>query len=98
MKVKLSLLILFKFTALLSLTACAASALRNPEPFRRVSGGSSSADFQDDQIGARISAAFAPQIGKMNVSAIAAIYDRGTLRFLSFGETRRGGGIAPTPD
>ena len=55
-------------------------------------------DFQDDKIAARISAVVNPQIGTKNIGAIVAIYNKGLLQFLSFGETTRGNKILPTPD
>lgn len=66
-------------------------------PTRRLSN-TSLADFQDGQISERITSALKPQIGIKNVGVIVAIYDRGTLQFLSFGETSRGNRLPPSPD
>jgi CubicO group peptidase (beta-lactamase class C family) len=55
-------------------------------------------DFQDDKIAERISAVVNPQIGIKNVGAIVAIYNKGSLQFLSFGETARGNKIPPNAD
>jgi CubicO group peptidase (beta-lactamase class C family) len=55
-------------------------------------------DFQDNKIDERITAVVNPQIGTKNVGAIVAIYNKGSLQFLSFGETVRGNKIRPNPD
>lgn len=52
----------------------------------------------DDKIAERITTAIAPQIGSKNIGAIVAIYNKGSLRFLSFGETVRGNKTPPTAD
>jgi CubicO group peptidase (beta-lactamase class C family) len=55
-------------------------------------------DFQDNKIVDRIKAVVNPQIGSKNVGAIVAVYNKGPLQFLSFGETTRRNKILPTPD
>lgn len=55
-------------------------------------------DFQDDKIAERVTAVVKPQIGTKNVGAVVAIYNKGSLQFLSFGETARGNKISPNAD
>jgi CubicO group peptidase (beta-lactamase class C family) len=55
-------------------------------------------DFQNDKMVKRITAVITPQIGTKNVGAIVAIYSKGSLKFLSFGETVRGNKTLPTED
>jgi len=55
-------------------------------------------DFQDEKIAERISAVVSPQIGTKNVGAVIAIYNKGSVQFLSFGETARGNKILPNAD
>lgn len=55
-------------------------------------------DFQDDKIAERISAVVNPQIGTKNIGAVVAIYNQGSLQFLSFGETVRGNKVLPNAD
>ncbi len=55
-------------------------------------------DFQNDKMAERITAVVTPQIGIKNVGAIVAIYNKGKLSFLPFGETVRGNKTLPTAD
>ena len=74
------------------LSACSAhQLLRKPSE-------TSIKDFQDEKIAERISAVVTPQIGTKNVGAVIAIYNKGSLQFLSFGETARGNKILPNAD
>lgn len=76
-------LILVQNIMFLLLTSCATSSARNPSE-------ASAKDFQDDKIAERVTAVLTPQIGTKNVGAIVAIYNKGSLEFLSFGETTLG--------
>lgn len=84
-------IILLQSTLLLFLVSCATPSARNPSE-------APSKDFQDDKIAERITTAIGPQIGTKNVGAIVAVYNKGKLEFLSFGETALGNKTLPTPD
>lgn len=77
---------------LLSLFSCSST------PLKRSLSQTPVKDFQDDKIAERISAVVNPQIGTKNVGAVVAIYNKGSLQFLSFGETVRGNKIPPNAD
>ena len=85
-------LILIQIAHLLLLMSCStATSIRNPSE-------APTKDFQDDKIAERVTAAVTPQIGTKNIGAIVAIYNKGSLQFLSFGETTKGNKTPPTPD
>lgn len=67
-------------------------------PVTRSPSDTPKSDFQDNQISERVKAAITPQIGTKNVGAIVAIYNKGSLDFLTFGETKLGNKTLPTPD
>jgi CubicO group peptidase (beta-lactamase class C family) len=85
------LILIFSLITFFLASCSSLNSTRNPPQ-------SSQKDFQDDKINERIKNAITPQIGHKNVGAIVAVYNRGKLDFLSFGETIRGNKTLPTPD
>jgi D-alanyl-D-alanine-carboxypeptidase/D-alanyl-D-alanine-endopeptidase len=85
------LIVLFVVNIFLVISCSTGPIIRKPSDTPK-------SDFQDDKISERIKAAITPQIGTKNVGAIVAIYNKGSLNFFSFGETKIGNKTLPTPD